>query len=159
MGRISGLYGVHGWLRVFSYTEPRENIVAYRRWLVRRPSGWQPFDVVEGRPQGKGVVVSLAGVTDRDQARDLLGSDVAILRGELPQLAEGEYYWADLEGLEVFAGDECLGTVSHLVETGANDVMVVKGARDRMIPFVPGLYVTRVDLSAGRIEVDWDPDF
>ncbi len=159
LGRISGIFGVCGWLRVYSHTQPRDNILQYPRWLVRQRDGWQEFVLLDGRAQGKGVVACLDGITSRDEARLLMGADVAVPREELPAPGEGEYYWADLEGLRVYSGDVCLGRVSHLVETGANDVMVVRGERERLIPFVPGSYVIRVDLDADRIEVDWDPDF
>lgn len=159
VGRITGVYGVKGWVRVYSFTDPRDNIIGYRRWLVRRPSGWQFYDLVEGRAQGKGVVAALADVQSREDARDLMGSDIAVYRDELPAAEDGTFYWADLEGLQVYAGERHLGQLSHLVETGANDVMVVKGERERLIPFVMGVHVLRVDLEAGVIEVDWDPDF
>lgn len=159
VGRITGTHGVRGWVKVYSHTDPRDNIIRYRDWLVRRPTGWEPLAVEDGRAQGKGVVVALFGVDSREEAALLLGSDIAIRRDLLPPAGDGEFYWADLEGLDVYAGARYLGTVSHLMETGANDVLVVKGDRERLIPFVLERYVTRVDLAAGRIDVDWDPDF
>lgn len=160
LGRVSGLFGVCGWVKVYSHTEPRENIATYRRWYLQRDGDWQPVRVEQGRRHGKGVVVKLAGVEDRDQAAALIGCDIAIERDQLPPLPPGEYYWTDLEGLRVVTleGTE-LGRVSHLFATGANDVMVVKNDRERMLPFVQPDVIRRVDLEQGLIEVDWDPEF
>lgn len=160
IGRISGLYGVRGWLRVFSYTEPRENIVDYSPWLIQSDGQWRPVEVEDGRAQGKGVVVKLAGCDDRDTAARYLGLDIAVNRDQLGELEPGEYYWADLEGLRVVTCDGVeLGCVDHLFATGANDVMVVRGDRERLIPFVQGDVIRSIDLQGGVMEIDWDPDF
>lgn len=160
VGRINGLYGVRGWLRIYSYTEPRENIVEYAHWLIGSQGRWRSVEVEDGRVQGKGVVVKLAGCDDRDAAALLVGQDIAIRRDQLQATAPGEYYWADLEGLRVVTleGVE-LGIVDHLFETGANDVVVVRGERERLLPFVQGDVIRRIDLQAGVMEVDWDPEF
>jgi 16S rRNA processing protein RimM len=160
VGRVSGVYGVLGWLRIFSYTEPRENIVGYDPWLIRSDGQWRTVRVEDGRAQGKGVVVKLVGCDDRDAAVRLLGADIAISRDQLGELAPGEFFWADLEGLRVVtcAGVD-LGVVDHLFATGANDVVVVRGDRERLIPFIQGAVIRRIDLQDGVMEVDWDPDF
>ncbi|MET0091210.1 MAG: ribosome maturation factor RimM [Candidatus Thiodiazotropha sp.] len=160
MGRVSGLFGVRGWLKIYSHAAPREGILNYRDWYLRRDGSWQAFRVAEGHRQGKGVVVHLDGYDDRDQASTLLGSDIAIRRDQLPPLADGEYYWNDLEGLRVVNLEGVdLGVVSHLFETGANDVLVVKGDRERLIPCTLGMTVKSVDLQAGLVTVDWDSEF
>ncbi|MEO6800050.1 MAG: ribosome maturation factor RimM, partial [Rhodanobacter sp.] len=103
----------------------------------------------------------LPGVDDREQAAALIGTDIHVDREQLPPPAKDEYYWVDLEGLEVITTEDVhLGRVSHLFATGANDVVVVRdGSRERLIPFIQGSYVRSVDLSAGRMVVDWDPEF
>lgn len=160
IGRIAGVYGVRGWVKIHSYTDPIENILHYKRWQLRLHDAWQQKEVVTGRPQGKGLVAQIAGVDDRDVARTLTGADIAIERSALPPIAPNEYYWTDLLGLEVVTVDGCsLGKVDHLIETGANDVLVVRGDRERCVPYLRGDVVRRVDLDAGTIEVDWDPDF
>jgi len=160
VGRFSGLYGVRGWLKVYSYTEPRENIIRYRPWYIRREGRWREVEIAEGRRHGKTVVVRLPHVTDRDQARALLGMNIAIRRGQLPPAAAGEYYWSDLVGLRVVTttGTE-LGVIDHLIETGANDVISVLGERERLLPYDPGGVIADVDLERGVMTVDWDPDF
>jgi 16S rRNA processing protein RimM len=160
LGRISGVYGVRGWVKVHSYTEPRANVVGFARWLIRTPAGERTVEVEEGRAQGANVVAKLRGVDDRDAARDLVGADIAVERSELPACEPGEYYWADLEGLEVVtpAGDR-LGTVDHLVATGGHDVLVLAGKPERLIPFVHGAVIRGVDLAAGVIVADWSPEF
>jgi 16S rRNA processing protein RimM len=159
MGQVVGLYGVRGWVKVYSHTREREGILAYSRWWLRLPDGWRQFELEDGRRQGQGVVAQLKGIADRNQAARLVGADIGIDRRELPALPEGEYYWAQLEGLTVrnLEGTE-LGTVSHLVETGANDVLVVTGERERWIPYTPDV-IREVDLESGILVVDWDADF
>lgn len=160
VGKIVGLFGVQGWVKIFSHTEPKENIFTYAPWLVEIKGEWRPMKVLSGRVQGKGLVASLEGYADRELARLLIGAEIAVLRSQLPKPAKGEYYWTDLIGLNVVTTDGVeLGKVDHLFDTGANDVMVVKGERERLIPFVTGQYVHEVDLDAGTIRVDWDPEF
>ena len=161
LGKIVGLFGVDGWVKVESYTEPRAQIFKYRPWLLKQAGGEAEVDGVHGRAQGKGLVATLPGVADRDAAADLIGAEIWVRRSALPRARRGEYYWADLEGADVVTTEGMvLGKVSHLFATGANDVMVVRdGERERMIPFVLKKFVHEVDLNAGRITVDWDPDF
>ena len=150
---------MRGWVRVTSYTRPPEQIFSYREWLVDAPSGAVKMACPEGRRQGKSLVARLEGVTDREQARALLGSEVSVARSQLAAPAEGEYYWIDLVGLEVVNLQGMrLGKVARLMETGANDVLVVDGDRERLLPWIPDV-VRRVDLEGGVIEVDWDADY
>ncbi|MEA5444647.1 ribosome maturation factor RimM [Gammaproteobacteria bacterium AB-CW1] len=160
LGRISGLFGVRGWVKIFSHTRPRESIVDFGTWYLKGRGGWEAITVLDGRRHGNGVVARLEGIEDRDQAAELLKRDVAVRREQLPPAEEGEYYWLDLIGLQVetLEGVE-LGRVTGLLETGANDVLVVKGDRERLLPFVQGQFIKTVDLSAKRMVVDWDPDF
>ena len=160
VGRVSGIYGVQGWVRVYSHTAPRLGILAYSPWYLGHGADWQRYEVAEGRSQGKGIIARLGGITDRDQARALMGRHIAVARDQLPALAEDEHYWVDLIGLEVVTVEgRVLGTVAGLMETGANDVLVVKGERERLVPYLPGTVVRRVDRVDGRITVDWDADF
>lgn len=156
LGRISGVYGVRGWLRIFSETVPIDNILSYSPWLLND----EPYTVAEGRKHGKGLVVRLAGHGDRDQAAALVGQRILVYRDQLPPPRPDEFYWADLEGLRVETLDKTLlGRVSHLFDTGANDVLVVIGERERLVPFLWDSVVKDVDFDAGRIQVDWDPEF
>lgn len=158
LGFISGIHGVQGWVKVHSYTQPRTAILEYPCWLLG--SERRPISLSAGRQQGKTLVALLEGVDDREAARALVGQEIAVRRDELPELGRGEYYWADLIGLEVVTvNGVSLGKVVRLLETGANDVLVVQGERERLIPYVPQRYVIRVDLANGRLEVDWDPEF
>jgi 16S rRNA processing protein RimM len=163
LGRVTGVYGVKGWVRLFSHTEPREAILEYRDCLLRRADSWEAARIVEGRRHGKSVVARFDGVADRDAAAGLTGADIAVDRDALPQLEANEYYWTDLEGMEVRHRDgSSLGTVAYMMATGANDVMVVQGGngadREILVPFVPERVVLDVDLAAGVIEVDWEWD-
>ena len=159
LGRIVGLFGVRGWVKVYSYTEPREAVLDYNEWLLSRNGGWQRAVLAEGKRHGKAVIVRLEGVEDRDAAAELTGSDIGIDRDALPDPGEGHYYWADLEGLVVVHRDGTeLGRVAYLMATGANDVLVVDGPDERLIPFVPGEVILDVDLAAGVIRVDWEWD-
>lgn len=160
IGRIDGAFGVRGWIRVTSDTEPASNILDYRPWLVRVGDEWVIYVAVEGRPHLRGLVVRLEGLDDRDAAAALAGADIAVARSALPPLSRREFYWVDLVGAEVVTRDGAsLGHVDHLMATGANDVLVVAGERERLIPFVEDQVVLEVDLEAKRITVDWDPEF
>ncbi len=160
VGRISGVYGVKGWVRIYSYTQPRENILNYTPWLLYSGGEWRTVEVVEGRRQGAGVIAHLEGCDDRDAARRLMAAEIAIQRSQLAESGADEYYWVDLIGLRVvnLQGVE-LGRVSGLLETGAHDVLVVRNGRERLIPYVRGAIVTDIDLEAGRLQVDWDAEY
>ena len=160
LGNISGVYGVKGWVKVHSYTDPREQIEEYGVWQLKQTGARREVELEAGRCQGKTVIAKLKGIDDRDQAMLLMGSVIAIHPQQLGELEENEYYWHDLEGMQVInqQGVE-LGTVSHMVETGANDVMVVTGERERLSPFTQGHAVIQVDLPGRVIKVDWDAEF
>ncbi len=158
LGYVSAVHGIKGWVKVHSWTRPMEAILEYKPWLLGEDKS--PVKIVDGRKQGKGLVALLPGFEDREQAVTLVGLQIFVNRDQLPATAENEYYWSDLEGLEVHTTrGEVLGRVERLMETGANDVLVIHGDRQHLVPFVQGQYVTRVDLEEGLIEVDWDPDF
>ncbi|MBL8251291.1 MAG: ribosome maturation factor RimM [Candidatus Competibacter sp.] len=160
LGRVSGLFGVQGWVRVFSHTDPREGIARYRPIYLRQGEEWRPFELEDGRAHGAGVVLKFTGYDDRDRAATLIHSEIAVRRSQLPSLEPGEYYWTDLEGLRVLTIDGAdLGTVALLFATGANDVMVVRGERERLIPFVRPEVIVEIDLEKRCLRVDWDPDF
>ena len=159
LGCIAGPYGTHGWVKVHSSTEPPENIIRYTPWQIDRDGRWFRIDVAEGRVQGRGVIVRLDGCRNRGDASDYRGCAIAVDRSRLPEVEDGEFYWADLVGLRVatLSGVD-LGEVERMMETGANDVMVVQGDIERLIPFLPGTVVKSVDIEKGAIVVDWHLD-
>ena len=170
VGKLNGLYGVKGWVKIFSNTQPKENILTYSPWFLKRNGQWQEFKLLAGKIHGKGVIAQLSGCTDRDIAAELIGSEIAIKHEQLAKPASGEYYWKDLIGLSVKNLDGIeLGKVTSMLETGANDVVVVldedgdkdsKGKkRERLIPFVTEEVVQEVNLEQGFMTVDWDADF
>jgi 16S rRNA processing protein RimM len=160
IGRICGVHGIHGSVRVYSYTEPRSNILLYNPWLLCHAGRWYRVTVANGERHGKGIIARLRGCDERNRALLLIGARIAIERAQLAELEPGEYYWMDLLGLNVVnrEGTE-LGVVDHLLETGAHDVLVVRGERERLIPFVTEAVVVDINLGAGYIRVDWDPEF
>ncbi|MDI1291380.1 MAG: ribosome maturation factor RimM [Methylobacter sp.] len=160
VGKISGVFGIKGWVKVFSFTDPRENILTYSPWLLKKDDETKTVSVVDGQLQGKTIVAQLTGVNDRNQAESLMGWVIFITQEQLPNAAKDEYYWSDLIGLQVETVDGVqLGRVDSLLETGANDVIIVQGERERVIPFLQGQTIISVDLVAGKIIVDWDPEF
>jgi 16S rRNA processing protein RimM len=160
-GQISGVFGVKGWVKVFSFTQPRENILRYSPWILQKNNQTKEIKVVGGQRQGSNVVAELEGVLDRDAALELMGWEIFIRKDQLPKPQAGEYYWADLIGLEVVTTTGVnLGKVDHLMETGANDVLVVIDDKiERLIPFLQQQTVLKIDLAARSMVVDWDPDF
>ena len=164
-GKISGVYGVKGWVKVFSETHPREGILKYSPWYLQHPNinagRWREIKVEAGRRHAKTVVVKLEGYDDRDECMQLIGAQIAINASQLKSLAKNEYYWRDLIGLRVVNQQDVeLGVVDRLFETGANDVLVVKDeTQERLIPWTLGHAVLEVDIEQGVISVDWDEDF
>lgn len=166
VGRLLAPFGIKGWIKVHSDTDPVDNILGYRPWHLFRAGHWQPVEVLEGQPHGKGLIVRLHGVDDRTAAEALGGLDIGVPATALPELDGDEFYWRDLIGLQVVNGEgELLGVVDHLLETGANDVMVVRSCsgsvdgQQRLVPWVLGAVVQRVDTDAKRIVVDWGVDY
>ncbi|MBN2699954.1 MAG: ribosome maturation factor RimM [Methylothermaceae bacterium] len=162
LGEISGVFGVKGWVRVYSHTRPRENILEYSPWeLAHKGKRWS-LKVLEGRRQGPTVVASLEGIDTREAAESLRGAKIEIDRARLPPLEPGEFYWADLVGMEVLdlAGRR-FGQVVEMLETGANDVMIVRGeeGKEILVPWLRDQVIREVNLAAGEIRVDWDLDY
>lgn len=169
VGRITAVFGIKGWVKVHSYTDPQENLFEYHPWFLKTAHGVKKIEIDEAKPHGDSFVAHIIGVDDRDLAMEFTAADIAIERNMLPELDAGEYYWSQLEGLAVFTQfsgtRQRLGVVSKLFETGANDVLVVAAdaesidQRERLIPYVPEQFVISVDINTREIVVDWDPEF
>jgi len=161
LGRVVGAFGVRGEIKLESWTEPRSAIFHYQPWILRTPAGVETeLTGARGRDTGKHLVATFPGVDDRTVVEAMRGTEVYVPRSALPPPKSDEFYWVDLEGMDVVTTTgQSFGIVSHLFSTGANDVLVTRGDRERMIPWVRPDFVTEVDFDAGRITVDWDPDF
>jgi 16S rRNA processing protein RimM len=161
VGKISGVFGIKGWLKIFSFTTQREDILKYSPWLLKKNNATQTVEVLTGQLQSKGVVAQLKGVADRNDAEALIGWDIFIDYAKLPPLRPDEYYWLDLIGIEVENTDGVvLGLIESILETGANDVLIVQGSeRQHAIPFIQQQTVLMIDLPAKKMRVDWDADF
>jgi 16S rRNA processing protein RimM len=169
VGKISAAYGIKGWVKIHSYTDPDTRIFEFRQLQMQRGDAWVPVEIDASRRHGKGLVAHIVGCDDRNQAALLARHSLAVSADELPEAAADEVYWRDLEGMAVYArsgdGAVLLGQIAYLFATGANDVMVVASTaesiddRERMIPWVPAERVLEVDTAARRVLVDWDPDF
>jgi 16S rRNA processing protein RimM len=132
--------------------------VSYSPWVLRRDGDTQSYEITDGRTQGKAIVARFAGIDDRTAAASLVGAEILVAREQFSRAEEHEFFWADLVGLRVETEDgQLLGNVDHLLETGANDVLVVEGQRRVLVPFVMNEVVKRVDIGGGLIVVDWDP--
>jgi len=161
VGEIAGVFGIKGWVKVFSLTDPRENILSYSPWLLKKDGKVKEVKLISGKRQGKTVVASIEGISDRNIAESYCGWEILIKKNQLPEAEDGVYYWADLVGLHVETDQGVsLGRVDYLLETGANDVLVVKDdEQERLIPFINEQVVKSIDLDSKRMVVDWDPDF
>ena len=158
LGHVAGAHGIQGWVKIQSQTEPREAIFEYQPWLLGETL--QEVRVRQGRQHGNRLIALLENTDSRDEAEALTGQPIAVYRDQFPELPEGEFYWSDLLGLSVrLENGRELGRIEQMLATGANDVMVVRGERERLIPFVHDQYVKKVDLEAGVVTVDWDPEF
>jgi 16S rRNA processing protein RimM len=159
LGQVGGAFGVQGWVRIQSYTDPPENILDYRRWQLGRAGQWREVEVEDGKMTAKGVLAKLAGVATPEEARLVTGSEIAVGRDELPAAAPGEYYWSDLEGLQVYGREDVLlGRIEEFRATPAGTVVVIRGERQHWVPFVKERIVS-VDLDAGRVVLDWAADW
>ncbi len=157
VGKLGAAYGVKGWIKVISFTEPLTNIFEYLPWQLGEKDHWKPIKVEDGREHGKGLVVKLAGTNTPEAAKLLTGKSIAVTRSQLPVLKKGEYLWSDLEGLTVINDDGTeLGKVIYLIETGSNDVLVVKGEREHAIPYLPDNVITSIDLEKRVMHVKWE---
>lgn len=167
LGKLTSPYGVKGWLRVYSYTDPMEGILDYDAWVLSHAGRLLSVRLAQGRVHGKGLVARLEGVEGREQAEALAGAHILMPKADLPELGADDYYWYQLKGLRVVTLDGAvLGRVDHLFDTGANDVLVVKGdegdgsdGRERLLPYLFGDVVREVNLDDGVMSVDWDPEF
>ncbi|MPV85694.1 ribosome maturation factor RimM [Ostreibacterium oceani] len=165
LGKVSSFFGVRGGVKLFSYTRPRLGIGQYKTFYVGESKSAVVFSSI--REQGKYVVGYIDGVDSREAVAHLIGESLFIKRSELPALNDKEYYWDDLIGLQVFdLHGKLLGSISSLMETGANDVIVVtnensdtKETQEILIPFVPDYFVLSVDLDANKMIVDWTLDW
>ena len=173
IGVFGRAFGIKGWCWITSYTRPTDGITQYREWFVSPPSAetktpvalrgdW--LKVTAFASQSNGIVAKLSGVDNRTQAEALTGAQIWVPAQAMPKPAEGEYYWRDLIGCQVVhVSGQVFGLVSELIETGANDVLVVQSsegeARERLIPFIPDAVLVSIDLAGRVITVDWDPEF
>lgn len=161
IGRINGVYGVKGWVKIYSHTDPVGNILNYQPWWVKRQGQWIEMKIIDSHaPQGgKAIVAQLETINSREQARELMGSDIAVTRQQLPDDEQDGYYWTDLVQCQVENQQGVmLGKVTELVETGAHDVLRVKGEATHLIPFVWDVYIVDVDLDKQVIKVNWQPE-
>lgn len=159
MGRVSAPFGVKGWVKIQPNTAAPRNLLSYKTWWVGTDGGWQEATVAEARVHGRTVVARLEGCDDRDAASALRGKMVAVPRAALPGTRSDEYYWADLIGLAVVnESAQAFGQITGILQTGGNDVLVVSGDRERLIPFIAEV-IRDVDLGAGVLRVKWGADY
>lgn len=159
LGQVGATFGVQGWVKIHSYTDPPENILDYGPWQICRAGAWREIEVEDGRVTAKGVLAKFAGVNTPEDARLEAGAQIAVRRNELPPAAPGEYYWSDLEGLDAVGQDGTpLGRIEEFRTTPAGALVVIKGEREHWVPFVKERIVS-VDLDAGRVVLDWAADW
>lgn len=156
VGKLGATHGIQGWLKLYSFTEPAENILAYKPWYLEDATGWKLTKPEGNRKIANGMTIKFAGFNNPEDARLLTGKKIAVLRSQLPRLKQGDFYWSDLEGLTVINVDgTVLGKVIFILETGSNDVLVVKGDKEHAVPYLPEV-ITNVDLANQVIHVDWE---
>lgn len=159
VGRIGSSYGVRGWVKIQTFTEFKANVLDYNPWYINEPDQPEkPLFVEEGKTHGNGIIAKIKGFESPEAIRVYAGKTIYIKRSQLPELKTHEYYWSDLEGLTVINHDGAiLGKIIYLIETGANDVIVVKGTHDIAIPYLPGSVVLGIDMEKREMYVNWDP--
>ena len=159
VGKINGFFGLQGWVKIFSYTEPRKNILNYQPLFSLNDGVYEKIEITNGREQSKTIVAHINGIDDRDQSLKFIGKDLYIDKDQLPKLADGEHYWHELVGFNVINQDKVnLGIVDYLVDTGSNNVIVTKGKREYWIPYIEPFLIS-IDQENRQIIVDWDENF
>lgn len=158
IGKFGATYGIHGWIKILAYTEFGENILNYQPWYIQRtPDTWTPISIEDGRLHNNGVIVKPSNVHTPEEARLLTGYTIAITRDQLPPLKKNEFYWSDLIGITVInQHGETLGKIAYLMETGSNDVIVVKGEKEHAIPYLMDTVIKSIDLDKREMHVDWE---
>ncbi len=167
LGKLGAAFGIRGWLKVFSSTEYAEGIFDYRPWFIQCAGKWQRIELEGWKRHNQDLIIKVRNIDDRDAAMRLTNCQIIVDANTLPELPEGDYYWKDLIGCQVVTTTGyALGKVTELMETGSNDVLVVKanlqdafGMKERLIPFLDKQVISKVDLAAGVIVVNWDPGF
>ncbi len=163
MGRVIAPFGVKGWVKIYALTAQLGNLLDYPVWWLGHDGDWREMRVAAAKVHGNRLLAQFAGIDDREAVVALKGLEVAVPREQLPGAAENEFYWADLIGLRVVNTEQHeFGRVVRIMQTGANDVLVVAGenenGRQSLIPFIAGA-IKQVDLAAGVISVDWGKDY
>ena len=159
VGHFGHSYGIKGWIKIHSSTSPASNILKYLPWQVQHQGIWRPAEVTASKQQGKDIIVKLAGCDNPETAKTFTGNPIAINTQQLPALPAGEYYWKDLIGLRVVNQEGVdFGVIDSLLETGSNDVLVVKGDRQRLLPYTDEV-VKDINLTDQKMIVNWDADF
>ena len=159
VGKINGFFGVQGWVKIFSYTKPRKNILEYQPWYFLDNETYKVIEITSGREQSKTIVAQVKGINNRDEALQLIGKDLYINKDQLPELDNDAHYWHELTGFRVINKNEVdLGIVDYLVDTGSNHVLVTKGETEHWIPYIEPFLVS-VDKHKKVISVDWDENF
>ena len=167
LGKVGAVYGIKGWLKIHSFTDIPEAIFDYTPWSINLGGKSQSMNITDWRKHNNGLIAKVAGIDDRDQAQSMVGFEISVSSEELPDLPDGEFYWKDLMGMKVVTSNGYdLGVVSDMMETGANDVLVVKanfndgfGKKERLIPYILEQVIIQVSAEKKQIEVDWDPGF
>ncbi|MDX3773283.1 ribosome maturation factor RimM [Chromatiaceae bacterium AAb-1] len=167
LGKFGAVYGINGWLKVTSYTDFPEGIFDYTPWQICLQGNWQPVQISSWKRHNNGLIVKLENVNERELAQRYVNADIAVASDVLPELSDDEFYWRDLIGLAVVNEQGYhLGEVTDLMETGSNDVLVVKanrtdafGKKERLLPFLTDTVIKKVDITQRCISVDWDPAF
>ena len=156
LGLVGAPFGVRGWVKLRSHTDPPEGLLQHRTIQIGRVGAFTEYRIEARGKSGGALTAKLVGVDDRDQAAALRGAGVWVRRDSLPPPKAKEFYQADLIGCEVvnLAG-EPMGVVSHFVETPAHTLMVVRGAQEFMVPALPR-HLKRVELEVRRVVVDWN---
>lgn len=160
VGRFGRPHGLKGFVTVHSFTQPFDNILDYADWHMSIKGSWKPVKVLVAEMRNKTIIVQVEGYAERDLAATLTNADIAVPKSELASLEPGEFYWHQLIGMTVVnQKGQLFGTVSDLLATGSNDVLIVEGEKRHLIPYLPGQYVLEIDEAKRQITVDWDMDF
>lgn len=157
LGRLGRPQGLRGLIRVISFTEPESNILDYLPWHIQKNGNWVPIHIDNFQTQNQTILVKIEGYTEREAVAELTNCNIAVLREQLPKLPEGDFYWHELQNMMVQNKEGAiLGQVVDIMPTGTHEVLVIQGEKQHLIPYVPDIYIVKVDSVQRQITVDWD---
>ena len=161
IGRVNGVHGLNGNLKVWSFAESIDTFCPGTSVLLKSEEDQgESFTILKAMPRSKGIILSLKGIDNRDNAETFIGKEIFISRDQLPEPEEDAWYWQDLLGLDVFDHKKgFIGKITQIFPTGANDVLVVMDKEEETLVPMHKQFVESVDLEKKILQTTLPEDY